>query len=228
MSDPVQVAVDGPAASGKSSAAKRLARALAWLYLDSGAVYRAVTLAAMSGLELRGPGLAGRLDGLGIELRPAPEGLGCRVFSGGRDVSGAIRAQEVGPATKPVADDPRVRDWVTGYLRRLAAGTSVVMDGRDVGSVIFPRARFKFFVTASLEARTARRLAEARATGEQADEESVRRALAARDEADRTRPVGALVQMPDAVGIDNSLLTLEQTVDRMLRAVREGMARDRR
>ncbi len=210
----IQVAVDGPAVSGKSSTAKHLARRLGFLYLDSGAVYRAITLAVLRGLVLEDP-LPPKLDALGLELGPHPSGLGCAVRMEGEDVSERIRAEDVTCAILPISGHPDVRAWVTGFLRAAAGQHDVVMDGRDIATVVFADARFKFFVTASLEARSERRRRDLERQGQAADSARIAEMLRRRDEGDMSRPVGPLRRAPDAVLIDNSATTLEETVERM-------------
>lgn len=223
MSETIQIAVDGPAVSGKSSAARRLAFRLGFLYLDSGAVYRAVTLEKMRGLDLSEDGLNVRLDGLGIELLQIPGGEGCLVMCRGRDVSGEIRSQEVSVNTSPVAANPVVREWITSMLRKAAKSQDVVMDGRDIGSVVFPSARFKFYVTAAPEVRARRRIADLAKSGVSASFDEILEAIRRRDAADLGRAAGPLVQTPDAVLIDNSALSLEDTVEAMHSRIRKAL-----
>src|SRR5262245_18143357 len=138
------VTIDGPAGSGKSSAARMLAGRLGFEYLDTGAMYRAVTLAALrAGLDLRDQeALARLLDGLVLDMPPG------RVILGGEDVSGAIRTAEVTEASKPVADIPVVRRRLVGMQRTIAAGRDMVCEGRDQGTLVFPDAACKFFLVA--------------------------------------------------------------------------------
>lgn len=218
---PFQVAIDGPAVSGKSSAAKHLAARLDCLYLDSGAVYRCVTLAKLRGLSLDDEGLESRLDDLRVELRPLDEGFGCSVHMAGEDVSEAIRTQEVSDNILPVSGNPRVRAWVVETLRHWAKGQSVVMDGRDIASVVFPEAEFKFYVTASVEVRAQRRLGDV--DGADYSLKEMMHSIEARDEGDRGRKVGPLVQVPEATVIDNSHMNLPDTVDTMARQVLEHL-----
>jgi cytidylate kinase len=216
----VQVAIDGPAVSGKSSAAKRLAHRLGWLYLDSGAIYRSITLAVLRGFSLSGEDLESRLDALGICLRPLGDEPGCSVWMKDEDISEAIRTQHVTDHIRPISGSPRVRDWVTEELRQMSKGADVIMDGRDIASVVFPDAQHKFFVTASLEARVKRRLADL-GSSESVDPAELRTLLEQRDQSDRERKIGPLVQVPEAVLIDNSELGLEDTVARMISEIRK-------
>lgn len=211
-----KIAIDGPAVSGKSSAARRLAAMLGYLYLDSGALYRTLTLAKLRGFNMKDDHLLGRLDLLDVRIVPDPDGRGCRVSLKGEDVTGIIREQSVSNNILPVSGDPMVREWVTDYLRRAAHNADVVMDGRDIGSVVFPDADFKFFITASLAARTRRRLADLGECADGAGYGEIYSLLEKRDHGDRNRKVGPLVQTPDAILIDNSELSLGETVEAML------------
>ena len=213
-----QVAIDGPAVSGKSSAAKRLAHRLGWLYLDSGAIYRSVTLAVLRGFSPTGEDLESRLDDLMIHLKPCEGQPGCTVWMKGKDVSDAIRTQHVTDHIRPISGNPRIREWVTEELRTASKGSHVVMDGRDIASVVFPDAQYKFFVTASIEARVARRMSDM-GPEEQCDPKSLTELLEQRDKSDRERKIGPLVQVPEAVLVDNSNLGLEETVDTMLAVI---------
>lgn len=209
----VQVAIDGPAVSGKSSAAKRLAFELSYLYLDSGAIYRSITLAHLRGMSLDAEGLSERLDGLGIALKPIQGQPGCEVYLGEENVSEPIRTQHVTDNIRPVAGDPLVRDWVTNHLRQASQGANVVMDGRDIASVVFPKAQYKFFVTASIEARVERRLSDMNEDEKrQISPAQLAELLEKRDASDRAREVGPLVQVPEATFVDNSKLNLQETV----------------
>ena len=213
------IAIDGPAASGKSSTGALVARRLGWAHLDSGALYRALTLAALDNLDQ--PSWSGqRIVALAEDL-PVRLVLVSDVFRpevAGVDVEEAIRSERVTRHVSAVAAIPEVRTWVNARQREAAAGHSsgVVVDGRDIGTVVFPDAPLKIFLTATPDERARRRLSQrGRAIG--ADE--VRResqALAARDEADATRPVAPLKPAPDAVLLDSTSLTLEEQVRRVV------------
>lgn len=214
-----QIAIDGPAVSGKSSAAKHLARRLNYLYLDSGAVYRCITLATLQGFKLSQDDLFSALDGLEIKLVQNEDGLGCRVLMKGVDVSEEIRTQNVTDHILPISGNPLVREWVTGFLHDAAKEDHVVMDGRDIGSVVFPDAEHKFFITASVDARAKRRLQDLGEHEKHLTEEDIIKTLVHRDEGDRSRKVGPLIQVEDAVLIDNSELDLVETVNKMLEVI---------
>ena len=214
-----QIAIDGPAVSGKSSAAKHLARRMGYLYLDSGAVYRAITLASLRGFQVEQEDLFSAIDSLKIQLIANENGLGCKVFIKDEDVSEVIRTQIVTDHILPISGNPNIREWVTDFLHEAAKGEHVVMDGRDIGSVVFPDAPFKFFVTASIEARAKRRLSDLNEQENHITKSEIIETLRHRDEGDRSRKVGALIQVEDAVLIDNSELDLNETVNKMFHII---------
>jgi len=209
------VTLDGPAGAGKSSAARSLASRLGWCHLDTGAMYRAAALVA---LEQQVP-----LDDA-AQLAKLAENLvitfqGDRVLVGGRDVSAEIRTEQVTQATRPVADTPAVRDSMKRIQRRLAEGLDVVTEGRDQGSVVFPHAELKVFMTASPEERARRRHREDISRGAATSLETVLRSQAKRDEGDRTRPVGAMKPADDAVILETDGLSASEVVDRLVELV---------
>jgi len=233
------IAIDGPAASGKSSTAGLVAKRLGWAHLDSGALYRALTLAALDEREggrgrasvgEGGEGWSGqRILALAEEL-PVRLVLVGKVFRpevAGVDVEQAIRGDRVTREVSVVAAIPEVRTWVNAQQRRAVEGIEVgggsggvVVDGRDIGTVVFPEAPLKVFLTATPDERARRRLSQ---RGEAMDGELVRResqALAARDAADSTRRIAPLKPASDAVLLDTTALTLEQQVTRVVELAR--------
>jgi len=211
------VTLDGPAGAGKSSAARDLAARLGWCYMDTGAMYRAVALVALEeGVPLDEPArLAAVAGSLAIAFRDG------RVFVGDRDVSAVIRTPRITAATRPVADAPAVRAVMKELQRRLAAGIDVVTEGRDQGSVVFPQAELKVFLTASAEERARRRHREEAARGAAVSLEEVLVAQNRRDDGDRARPVGAMVAAADAVLVETDGLTRDEVVDRLVRLIEE-------
>ncbi len=221
------IAIDGPAASGKSSTAGLVAERLGWAHLDSGALYRALTLAALDNI---GEGWSGqRIVGLADELpvRLVLVGAVFRPEVAGVDVGVAIRGERVTRAVSVLAAIPEVRTWVNTQQRRAVEGMKVgggsggvVVDGRDIGTVVFPEAPLKIFLTATPDERARRRLSQ---RGEAVDGELVQResqALAARDAADSTRQIAPLKPASDAVLLDTTALTLEQQVARVVELAR--------
>jgi CMP/dCMP kinase len=209
------ITLDGPAGAGKSSAARALARRLGWCYMDTGAMYRAVTLVALErGVPLDDAlGLAALAESLAIAFRDG------RVFVGDRDVSGEIRTERITAATRPVADAPPVRDVMKRMQRKIAEGIDVVTEGRDQGSVVFPQAELKVFLTASAEERARRRHREEEARGAATSLDAVLVAQNRRDEGDRVRAVGAMKAAADAVLVETDGLTQDEVVDRLVQLI---------
>jgi cytidylate kinase len=203
------IAIDGPSGVGKSTTARRVAARLGWQYLDTGAMYRAAALAIQRvGLSLEDrPTLERLLAGLDL----AQEGT--RIFLAGEDVSEAIRSQDVTRGVTPVSADARVREVLVEQQRRIGASGRWVVDGRDIGTVVFPGACCKVFLTASPEARARRRFLELEAKGQAPVFEEILADQLRRDEADSTRAVAPLRQAADAVELDSSAMSLDQVVD---------------
>jgi cytidylate kinase len=223
---PRVIAIDGPAASGKSSTAGLVAKRLGWAHLDSGALYRALTLAALDNLDE--PSRSGqRIIALaeGLPVRLVLVGDTFRPEVAGVDVEDAIRTERVTRQVSVVAAIPEVRVWVNARQREAAAqhSSGVVVDGRDIGTVVFPDAPLKVFLTATPDERARRRLSQwGRAVGD----EDVRResqALSARDEADASRPVAPLKPAADAVILDSTALTLEEQVRQVVELARRRL-----
>ena len=213
------VAVDGPAGAGKSSASRALAHRLGFGYVDTGAMYRAVgVLAAERGIDADDAAALGRLvAGLDFELARDGE----RLLIGGRDLSAAIRRPEAGELASRVSTQPVVRQRLVALQRALGAAGGVVMEGRDIGTVVFPDARVKLYLTADPATRAARRAAELRAAAATVDEAALARELAERDRRDAGRAHSPLRPAADTVVLDTTALTLEDVVEAMERVVRE-------
>ncbi len=210
------VTIDGPAGSGKSSAARTLAQRLGFEFLDTGAMYRAVALAALRvGIDLHDQeSLATLLRTLVLEMPPG------RVLLNGEDVTTAIRTREVTAATGAVADSRVVRQHLDALQRSIAAGRDMVTEGRDQGTIVFPNAACKFFLKADPQERARRRQREMAGRGEAVDFETVLRAQEERDQRDSARDLAPMVPAPDALVLDSTHLELAQVVDLMERAVR--------
>ncbi len=215
MSAPRVVAIDGPAASGKSSTARAVAERLGWVHLDSGALYRVATwIAQREGLR-DGTAIATRAGQLGVTLSPDDTAL--RVEVGGRPVAAAIRSPEVTAGVSEVAALPAVRDWVNHLLREaVAQGGGTVLDGRDIGTAVFPDAPLKVFLTASPEARAARRLLQVGAAVTAAEVAAEAARLAERDRLDAARAVAPLRQAGDAEVLDTTALAFAEQVERIV------------
>ena len=226
------IAIDGPAASGKSSTASLVARRLGWTHLDSGALYRAITLAVLDNLGEQGAGSGERWSPERIialaEDLPVRLVLVEDVFRpevAGVDVAHAIRSERVTQRVSEIAAIPEVRHWVNVQQREAVQGHArgVVVDGRDIGTVVFPDAPLKVFLTASPEERARRRLAERGGTGGGGGDAELRReadVLEARDRADSTRAVAPLRAAADAVVLDTTRLSLEQQVQAVVALAR--------
>jgi len=214
------VAVDGPAGAGKSTVARALAARLGYLYIDTGAMYRAVALAAArAGVPLDdGPALADLCSRIDLRLVPSP--AGSRVFLGDEDCSSAIRTPEMSLASSRVSAVPEVRAAMVALQRRMGEGGGAVLEGRDIGTVVFPDAEAKFFVTASLAERARRRWKELAARGSREPLSKVRHEMERRDHDDSSRAHSPLRPARDAVEVDTTRLAPEEVVEMMARRVR--------
>jgi CMP/dCMP kinase len=211
------IAIDGPAGAGKSSVARALARRLGFRFLDTGSMYRAVALAGKrKGLDWDQPGdlanLACQID-LNLE--------GDRIYLDGEDVSEEIRSSEVTAVTRYAADNPLVRRRLVDLQRAAAAGKNIVTEGRDQGTVAFPTADCKIFLTASPQERARRRLSDLQAKGEPVSLEQVLAAQLRRDEEDSSRAVGPLVPASDAIQVSTDGMTLDEVVDKLEKIIRQ-------
>jgi cytidylate kinase len=215
------VTIDGPAGAGKSTAARALAQRLGFEFLDTGAMYRAVALAALrAGLDLHDHASLARLvAAVVIDLPPG------RVLLDGEDVTAAIRTPEVTAATSPVADSRPVRQHLVGLQRAIAAGRDMVCEGRDQGTIVFPDAACKFFLKADPTERARRRQREMEARGQAVDFEAILRAQQERDRRDAARDLAPMVPADDAILLDSTELTLPQVVDLMESKVRRCLNR---
>jgi cytidylate kinase len=210
------VTIDGPAGAGKSSAARELARRLGYRFLDTGAMYRAVTLAAKErGLDLTDADRLAQLVGeIKVEL------VGDRVLLDGRDVTKEIRTFDITTSIQYAADNPAVRAQLVVWQRAAAEGFDVVTEGRDQGSVVFPGAECKIFLTADERERAERRYRDLVNRGEQVSFDEVLDAQHTRDDRDRTRSMGALVMADDAIEVSTSGLSPAEVVARLEEIVR--------
>ncbi len=215
------IAIDGPSGAGKGSVSRAIARALGCRYVDTGAMYRAVAwMAVHDGLPLDDEVALGALAAR-VELTLKDQ----TVTVEGHDVTGAIRTAEIDAAAARVARMPGVRDALVGRQRAYAAAGGLVMEGRDIGTTVFPAADIKIYLDASPDERASRRASDAAhgMGGEAAALSEVASALAARDQSDRTRPSSPLVMADDAVLVDTTGIALDGVVERVLSIVRERL-----
>ena len=210
------IAVDGHSSTGKSTFAKLAAKEFNLLYLDSGAMYRGVTLFAMEGGMIAPDGaideaaLRATLDGLDLKFVSTEEGS--KTFIGERCVEGEIRTLEVSNNVSPISAIPFVREWVDKRLRAMSEGGRVIMDGRDIGTTVFPNAELKIFMTAAAEIRAQRRFDEMVAKGQKPEFEDVLKNILERDYIDSHREASPLRQAEDAYVMDNSDMSLHEEV----------------
>jgi CMP/dCMP kinase len=211
------ITIDGPAGAGKSSVARALARRLGFRFLDTGAMYRAVALAGMrAGLDWDASNDLARLA-REIEIKLS----GDRIILDGEDVTEAVRTSEVTAVTRYAADNPQVREHLVKLQRTLAGSDNVVTEGRDQGTIAFPKAECKVYLTASPEERARRRLRDLQSQGEPATLEQVLAAQERRDREDASRPVGPLLPAPDAVELSTDGMSLEEVVGRLMEIIAE-------
>ncbi len=216
----IVIAIDGPAGAGKSTLARRVSKRLGYTYIDTGAMYRAVALGALrSGVELAS---ASELERLAIDSELGLDAEG-RVFLNGSDISGDIRTPEVSASASKVAAIGGVRAALVDKQRAMAQAMSVVMEGRDIGTVVFPDAPVKIFLDADPAARVNRRAAEQ----PEVDAAHLAKQIAERDARDRGRAESPLVQADDAVYLDTTGLSLDEVEERILAIVRERVPNER-
>lgn len=214
------IAIDGPAASGKSTTARLVAERLGYLHIDTGAMYRAVALKILR--EKIDPtdakAVEGIVDSTGVTLKRIKGQL--RIFLDGVDVTEKIRSREVAKAASIISVNRKVRDAMVKEQRRLGKDGGIVLEGRDIGSVVFPNAELKIFLTASLDKRARRRQHDLNEQGLQVDLQSVREEIAERDRTDATRDASPLVKASEAVEIDTSRLSIDEQVNLVVEEVK--------
>lgn len=217
------IAIDGPAGAGKSTIAKRAAEELSFVYVDTGALYRSIAL----GLLRRGvdvsdeTALLAALEEINVSI--GYEGGEQQVYLNGENVSGLIRTEEVSAMASTTSAKPQVRAKLTDLQRDLAKKENVLMDGRDIGTMILPKAQLKIYLTASVRTRAERRYKEQTKRGEQCSLEEIMREIEKRDYQDMHRAAAPLCQAEDAVLVDSSDMTIEEVVSRIVSLARERM-----
>ncbi|MBX3236193.1 MAG: (d)CMP kinase [Nitrospiraceae bacterium] len=213
------VAIDGPAGAGKSTVARLLASRLRYLYLDTGALYRAVAWKVLkSGIDCDDRGAIARmLPATKLEMECGPERP--RVLVDGHDVTGELRVPEVSALASVVSAIPAVREWLLPVQREIGAAGSVVAEGRDIGTKVFPGADVKFFLEADPEVRAMRRHRELVAAGHSVHLDQTKRDLTGRDDRDRSRAVAPLKPATDAERVDTSLLSADEVVEHMMAVI---------
>lgn len=221
----VIVAIDGPSGAGKSSLTRLLAKRLGYIHIDTGAMFRAVALMSRrAGIRTDDDqGLAELCRGLDIVF--VRDGDNLRVLANGEDVSSAIRTEEIGLLTSAISARKPVRDALLAMQQAMGAKGGVILEGRDIGTVVFPDAEVKFFLSASAEERGRRRYLELAARGEEATLEETIAKVVQRDEQDAGREHAPLKKAEDAVSIDSTDLSIDQVLELMERTVRERLAR---
>lgn len=216
------VAIDGPAGAGKSTIAKKVAEGLAYAYIDTGAMYRAVTWKFLQTGRDFDEQFIGELSGK-MDIWFQPEGGVNRVFVDGHEVTDVIRTPEVTGLVSPVAAIGAVRSAMVEQQRRMGEKGGVILDGRDIGTVVFPHADVKFFLTASPEERAIRRCRENKAKGLPCDFETVKAEIIARDYQDSHRAVSPLKKAEDAVEVDSTGMTIDQVADFIAKKIGEKL-----
>lgn len=221
MEEHISIAIDGPSGAGKSTLARLLAGELQFIYVDTGAMYRAVGLhVARAGIDSRDrAGIVAQLPHISIELR-YEDGMQ-QIYLNGENVSRAIRSEEASRYASDVSAIPEVRAFLLGTQRDLARSANVIMDGRDIGTIVLPRAEVKIFLTASSEERARRRYEELLEKGEKVEYNEVLAHLIERDQNDSAREAAPLRPAEDAVILDTTGNTLEQSLDEIRAVIKE-------
>lgn len=217
----IAIAIDGPAGAGKSSISKVVANELGYLYIDTGAMYRGVTWAVLdSHLNVNNQkDVESLLPSLDLTLEPTANA--CKVFVKGQDVTDLIRQQQINENVSTIASYKGVREYLVERQQAMAAVGGVILDGRDIGSVVLPKAELKIYLTASVDARAKRRWLEVQGTSNEQSLEDIKKNVESRDEMDKNRDESPLVCVEDAIVVDSSNMTFDETVEHILHLVQE-------
>lgn len=217
----IAIAIDGPAGAGKSSISKVVANELGYLYIDTGAMYRGVTWAVLdSHVNVNNQkDVESLLPSLDLTLEPTANA--CKVFVKGRDVTDLIRQQQINENVSTIASYKGVREYLVERQQAMAAVGGVILDGRDIGSVVLPKAELKIYLTASVDARAKRRWLEVQGTSNEQSLEDIKNNVESRDEMDKNRDESPLVCVEDAIVVDSSNMTFDETVEHILHLVQE-------
>ena len=217
----IAIAIDGPAGAGKSSISKVVANELGYLYIDTGAMYRGVTWAVLdSHVDVKNQkDVESLLPSLDLTLEPTANA--CKVFVKGKDVTDLIRQQQINENVSTIASYKGVREYLVERQQAMAAVGGVILDGRDIGSVVLPKAELKIYLTASVDARAKRRWLEVQGTSNEQSLEDIKHNVESRDEMDKNRVESPLVCVEDAIVVDSSNMTFDETVEHILHLVQE-------
>lgn len=217
----IAIAIDGPAGAGKSSISKVVANELGYLYIDTGAMYRGVTWAVLdSHVNVKNQNdVESLLPSLDLTLEPTANA--CKVFVKGQDVTDLIRQQQINENVSTIASYKGVREYLVERQQAMAAVGGVILDGRDIGSVVLPKAELKIYLTASVDARAKRRWLEVQGTSNEQSLEDIKNNVESRDEMDKNRDESPLVCVEDAIVVDSSNMTFDETVEHILHLVQE-------
>ena len=217
----IAIAIDGPAGAGKSSISKVVANELGYLYIDTGAMYRGVTWAVLdSHVDVKNQkDVESLLPSLDLTLEPTANA--CKVFVKGQDVTDLIRQQQINENVSTIASYKGVREYLVERQQAMAAVGGVILDGRDIGSVVLPKAELKIYLTASVDARAKRRWLEVQGTSNEQSLEDIKKNVESRDEMDKNRVESPLVCVEDAIVVDSSNMTFDETVEHILHLVQE-------
>ena len=217
----IAIAIDGPAGAGKSSISKVVANELGYLYIDTGAMYRGVTWAVLdSHVDVNNQKeVEALLPSLDLTLEPTASA--CKVYVKGQDVTDLIRQQQINENVSTIASYKGVREYLVERQQAMAAVGGVILDGRDIGSVVLPNAELKIYLTASVDARAKRRWLEVQGTSNEQPLEDIKKNVESRDEMDKNRDESPLVCVEDAIVVDSSNMTFDEAVKHILHLVQE-------